>query len=190
MNDSKNENNNVVDNSSLLELIQSIQDKMNNKTNENNEDINGKINNENSSNENNTTYTEKKNNVDNSYSNKNSYNDSNNNEKQNIDFTNLSSMLNNIDLSSVLGLLANINNNNSNSSKEENSSFNFDKLDPNLINKIQKIMMSMGKNDPRKDLLKSLKPFLRKSRQDKLGEYISMLSIINAIQIFYDKGSD
>lgn len=180
MNDNKSENQNVVDNSSLLELIQSIQDKMNNNTNENNENVKNEKNNEKSSIESDTTYTKNLDNVDNDNSNYN-------NNKQNIDFSNLSSILNNIDLSSVLGLLSKMN---TNTNKEENSSFNFDKLDPNLINKIQKVIMSMGKNDPRKDLLKSLKPFLRKSRQDKLGEYISMLNIVNAIQIFNDKGSE
>ena len=52
------------------------------------------------------------------------------------------------------------------------------------------IISNFNKNDPKKDLLKSLKPFLRKSRQDKIGEYINILSIINAIDIFGSKGSD
>jgi len=51
-------------------------------------------------------------------------------------------------------------------------------------------MNTIGKDDPQKNLLLSLKPFLRKSRQDKIGEYMSMLTIAKAIEIFTSKGSD
>lgn len=91
----------------------------------------------------------------------------------------------NFDLSSIVGLLGKMNNSNN-----ENSGFNFDNLDPKLFNKISQIVMSLGKKDPKKDLLISLKPFLRKSRQDKIGEYITILTIIKAFEAFNDKGSD
>lgn len=91
----------------------------------------------------------------------------------------------NFDLSSIIGLLGKMNNNNN-----ENSGFSFDNLDPKLFNKISQIVISLGKKDPKKDLLISLKPFLRKSRQDKLGEYITILTIIKAFEAFNDKGSD
>ena len=90
----------------------------------------------------------------------------------------------NFDISSVISLLSKLNNNN------ENSGFNFDSLDPKLFSKIQKIVISIGKKDPKKDLLISLKPFLRKSRQDKIGEYITILTIIKAFEAFNNKGSD
>ena len=51
-------------------------------------------------------------------------------------------------------------------------------------------MSNFTKNDPKKDLLRSLKPFLRKSRQDKIGEYMTILSLVDAIDIFGSKGSD
>ena len=52
--------------------------------------------------------------------------------------------------------------------------------------------MSLKKidNNPKKNLLLSLKPFLRKSRQDKLNEYITMLTLIDAFEAFSSKGSD
>ena len=62
-------------------------------------------------------------------------------------------------------------------------------LDINTIMKVQKILSSLGKDDPRKNLLISLKPFLRKSRQDKISEYLTYLSIGSALGIFDDKGS-
>ena len=96
-----------------------------------------------------------------------------------------SSILNNFDLSNILNMF---NQNNTNNTQSNN--FNLNNLDPNTLLKFQKIISNFNKNDPKKDLLKSLKPFLRKSRQDKIGEYINILSIINAIDIFGSKGSD
>lgn len=86
------------------------------------------------------------------------------------------------DLSSILNAF--------NQSKEENSNNTESSFDPSLLLKIQKIISNMNNNNPKKDLLLSLKPFLRKSRQDKLSEYITMLSIAKAIGIFNSKGSD
>ena len=97
----------------------------------------------------------------------------------------------NFDLGSIIGLLGKMNSNdNSSTDTNTNSSFNFSNLDPNMFSKLQKIFLSLGKKDPKKDLLVSLKPFLRKSRQDKIGEYITILTIIRAFEAFNDKGSD
>lgn len=96
-------------------------------------------------------------------------------EKNNNDF-NIGELLNNLNLSSLFG----------NTSSDENSSG----FDINTMLKVQKILSSMGKDDPRKNLLLSLKPFLRKSRQEKISEYLTYLSIGNALGIFDDKGSD
>lgn len=96
-------------------------------------------------------------------------------EKNNNDF-NIGELLNNLNLSSLFG----------NTSSDENSSG----FDINTMLKVQKILSSMGKDDPRKNLLLSLKPFLRKSRQGKISEYLTYLSIGNALGIFDDKGSD
>ncbi|MDD2376577.1 MAG: hypothetical protein PHD15_00910 [Clostridia bacterium] len=84
---------------------------------------------------------------------------------------NLSDVLNNFNLSGLLG--------------NNDSGF-----DINNIMKIQKILSAMGRDDPRKNLLISLKPFLRKSRQEKINEYLTYLTIGNALGIFDDKGSD
>lgn len=96
---------------------------------------------------------------------------------------NLNSILNNLDISSILS-------NFSNNSNEKKENDNFSGFDPSFLFKIQRIMSSLTKDDPKKNLLISLKPFLRKSRQDKINEYISMLTILNAIEVFNDKGSD
>lgn len=90
----------------------------------------------------------------------------------------------NFDLGSIIGMLGKMNN------SKEDSGFNLGDLDPSLFRKIQKVVVNIGKKDPKKDLLRSLKPFLRKSRQDKIGEYITILTIIKAFEAFSDKGSD
>ena len=99
------------------------------------------------------------------------------NKKDNNNF-NLSDILNNFNLSSLFG------NNDSGSNGNSDSGF-----DVNSMMRIQKILSAMGKDDPRKNLLISLKPFLRKSRQEKINEYLTYLTIGSALGIFDDKGS-
>lgn len=163
MNDNKATN--IENQTALYDLIQSIQSKIDVKDVKN-DDTSEKINmNENISNNLNQSENIEQNSTVN---------------KENIDF---SSLLSNIDISSILGMF------NSNKNTTDDS-FNFNNIDPNTLLKIQRIVSNFNKNDPKKDLLKSLKPFLRKSRQDKIGEYINILSLVNAIDIFGSKGSD
>jgi hypothetical protein len=105
----------------------------------------------------------------------------------NFDFSNIFSMLKDTDLSSLIGSFTKKNENNS---SNENSEFGFGDIDKNMLSRIQKLLFSMNKKDPKKNLLLSLKPFLRQSRQDKLGEYISILSVVNALDLFGSKGGD
>ena len=93
------------------------------------------------------------------------------NEKKSEDSPNLSSLLNNI------------NNNTSNNTSDSS-------IDPSTLLKISKIMSKMNSNSPQKELLLSLKPFLRKSRQDKMENYITILNVISILDSLKDKGSD
>lgn len=68
--------------------------------------------------------------------------------------------------------------------KEENS------FDLNSILKIQKIISAFSKEDPRKNLLAQLKPFLRESRKSKIDQYITYFSVITALGIFDSKEWD
>ena len=70
-----------------------------------------------------------------------------------------------------------------------NNNFDFSNLDMNTILKMQNLLSKFNRNTPKKTLLYSLKPFLNQSRQDKLGEYITILSVMDALDIF-KKGSD
>lgn len=80
----------------------------------------------------------------------------------------------------------NINNNNSNNSENSNYSDNGIKnnfpnlgnLDMDTMMKITSVLSQMNdKNDPRANLLYSLKPYLRDSKKNKLDQYAQLLNI-------------
>jgi hypothetical protein len=58
--------------------------------------------------------------------------------------------------------------------------------------KIKKIMDSMnsGANDPRSNLLLSLKPYLRDAKKTKVEQYIKLLNITKVMSIFNDNEGD
>lgn len=108
-------------------------------------------------------------------------------EKMNNTEKNESSQNSSNDIFSLLNSL----NSNSNTSSNNNSQSNENaEFDPNILFKIQKIMSSMNSNNPKKNLLLSLKPFLRKSRQDKMSEYITILNVISILESLKNKDSD
>ncbi len=98
-------------------------------------------------------------------------------------------------ISSLLNTL-NSNNKSSQQTESENNTNNtsntniFDSIDPSIFLKIQQVMSAMNSTSPQKDLLISLKPFLRKSRQDKMSDYLTILSVISILESFKNKGSD
>ena len=68
---------------------------------------------------------------------------------------------------------------NTQNSFQSNSSenINFNNIDMNTILKLKSIMENMNnKNDPRTNLLYSLKPYLRNSRKEKLDQYANLLN--------------
>lgn len=113
----------------------------------------------------------------------------------------VSSNSNSINEETIKNLINNFNNNNKNnnfnsndSSCEENNSnnnnFNFD---INTILKMKNLMdkMNSNKNDPRSNLLLSLKPYLNNNRKQKLDQYMQFLNISQVIEAFNsDNGVD
>lgn len=108
---------------------------------------------------------------------------------------NFSSMMssNNLDNSNKSGNSANSNNannsnnfgNSTNSSKNSNSSnsnnisgnFDFSNIDMNTILKMKSVIDKMNSsNDPRSNLLYSLKPYLRDQKKEKLDQYANLLN--------------
>lgn len=107
----------------------------------------------------------------------------------------LSSILekNNIDLNQVLE------NFNQSQKKEDNcqtndnpSNENSSSIDPEMILKIQKLLSLVNSNKNSKDeqLLKSLKPYMRQSRKDKIDQYIKLLHIMKLFENFQEMGGN
>lgn len=68
---------------------------------------------------------------------------------------------------------------NSNSENSDTSNTSFPDFDIDTMLKMKSIIDSMNKpqNDPRANLLKSLKPYLKSSRKDKVDQYIKLFSM-------------
>lgn len=117
-------------------------------------------------------------NVKNNYSNKKN-SDNNNNNYNNNNNNNNNNSNNNFYNSS--------NNDNSNNDSNNNRSNNiFGDIDMNTIFKIQKVMNSINndkENDYRTNLLKSLKPYLKESRKNKIDQYIQLMKMEKIFEI-------
>ena len=76
----------------------------------------------------------------------------------------------------------------SNNTESENSN-NFN-IDINTILKMKSIIEAINtKDDPRANLLYSLKPYLRESRKSKLDQYSSLLNMANIMELFNQNNS-
>jgi len=69
----------------------------------------------------------------------------------------------------------------SNSSQEAN----MPELDINMILKLKSIIdeMNHSQNDPRSNLLVSLKPYLKPSRKEKIDQYIGLLRMTKVVDV-------
>lgn len=113
----------------------------------------------------------------NNLNNSNSNSNNNTNQSQNINNTNLNNILNQVS-PEMINNLGNMLNSNSSGSSQGNSQSNNFNLDMNTIIKMKSIMENMNnKNDPRANLLYSLKPYLRDSKKDKLDQYVNLLNV-------------
>lgn len=76
------------------------------------------------------------------------------------------------------------------SSSSESSSF--PEFDMATIMKMKKIMDSMksSSDDPRANLLKSLKPYLKQSRKEKVDQYIQIFGMSKMFEILSPLGGD
>ena len=77
-------------------------------------------------------------------------------------------------------------NSNTNSSSNSNSinNFDFSNIDINTIMKIKNIMQKMNStNDPRSNLLASLKPYLRDNKKEKLDQYANLMNFAKVAEL-------
>lgn len=75
------------------------------------------------------------------------------------------------------------------SNTSESSNFN---IDIETLLKMKNVMdkMNNNQNDPRSNLLLSLKPYLKESRKDKLDQYVKLLNMSNIIELFKPNDSN
>jgi hypothetical protein len=81
-------------------------------------------------------------------------------------------------MENVSNMMGNKTSNNENASRNQSNQFDFSKIDANTILKMQSIMNKMNNsNDPRTNLLYSLKPYLRDERKGKVDQYANLLNV-------------
>mgnify|MGYP004480156653 CR=1 FL=1 len=124
------------------------------------------------------------NNLQNNTSNSNTNTTPNENNLNNILSQISPEMINNMN-----NILNTSNSNTSNTSTNNNSN-NFN-LDINTIMKMKSIMENMNnRNDPRANLLYSLKPYLRDSKKDKLDQYVNLLNVSKIAELMNKNNED
>lgn len=81
----------------------------------------------------------------------------------------------------------NTTNNDANTNTNSTSGFDFSNIDAATIMKITSAFGKMNdKNDPRSNLLYSLKPYLRDGKQEKLDQYVNLLNVSKIANILKD----
>ncbi len=81
----------------------------------------------------------------------------------------------------------NFNQSNANSTPSNNN-FDFSNIDMNTIMKMSSVLgkMNTTKDDPRANLLNSLKPYLRDGKKGKLDNYMNLLNVAKIADIMKD----
>lgn len=80
--------------------------------------------------------------------------------------------------------------NNSNSNNNQ-AGFDFSNIDMNTILKLKSVMEKMNKkNDPRANLLYSLKPYLREEKKEKLDQYANLLNVANIVEALKNENKE
>lgn len=109
---------------------------------------------------------------------------------------NLSEMLGNNDSSdnfkNIISNFTSNNNTKNNENTDSSPNFDFSNIDMATLMKFKNIMgkMNSKKNDPRSNLLLSLKPYLKPSRKEKLDQYIQFMNITSVIDTFNKTGGE
>ena len=76
-------------------------------------------------------------------------------------------------------------NNSNENTQNSNNSFDLNGIDMNTIMKMSSVIgkMNNSKDDPRANLLNSLKPYLRDSKKGKLDNYMNLLNVTKIAEI-------
>ena len=90
----------------------------------------------------------------------------------------------------------NFNNSQASNTNEDNSNptnnFDFSNLDMNTIMKMTSVLgkMNNNQNDPRANLLNSLKPYLRDSKKGQLDNYMNLLNVSKIAEIMKENNKE
>lgn len=116
-----------------------------------------------------------------------------NNEDMSELFNKFSDMINNgnipDDMKNILSSLSS--NNNSDNTKNKEASNNSSSIDFETILKMKSIIDKLDNtDDPRANLLLSLKPYLKDSRKSKVDQYIKLFGMSKILEAFKDSGGE
>lgn len=108
----------------------------------------------------------------------------------------IKNMLNNLNFGNSTSNDTSSQNKSSSSPREDinssNNNMDFSNLDMGTMLKMKSIIDNMNKeqNDPRANLLRSLKPYLKPSRKDKVEQYIKLFSMGKVFEILNPLGGE
>ena len=81
--------------------------------------------------------------------------------------------------------------NQTNDSGSSSTGFDFSQIDMNTILKMKSVMDKLNtSNDPRSNLLYSLKPYLREERKGKVDQYANLLNVAKMADLFKDNNNN
>lgn len=86
----------------------------------------------------------------------------------------------------------NSNNYSTTNTTTQNNSFDFSNIDMDTIIKMSSALgkINNSKNDPRANLLNSLKPYLRDNKKNKLDNYMNLLNVAKIAEIVKDNNKE
>lgn len=98
--------------------------------------------------------------------------------------------LSGLDISKLIDMLNSSGTNNVVNTNSAPQMPNLSGIDLGTIMKFQNVLSGFNQSDPRQNLLSSLKPFLRETRQKNIDTYITLLGVMKAFNIFTSKDRD
>ena len=83
-------------------------------------------------------------------------------------------------------------NTNTSTNNNANPNFDFSNIDMNTIMKMSSVLGKMNntKDDPRANLLNSLKPYLRDSKKNKLDNYMNLLNVTKIAELMKENNQE
>lgn len=116
-------------------------------------------------------------------------NDSNSNSTSS---TSSDSSINTEMLNNFMNMLSHSNHDENNNNSNEQSKSSSPSIDFEMMMKMKTMIdkMNNSKDDPRANLLNSLKPYLKDSRKEKVDQYVKLFNMSKVIEVFNSSGGD